>query len=249
MARVDRADGHRGLPPRERTVKIHLVCGALPEPLNGSAIAAYLRRETVKAQALTSKKPEEWQQLMDRVQNVCEACETELCLDLSEDQALEQLRDHVRNCDEDDEFMCNVKYIADVPLNATEFRQVMARVDRADGHRGLPPRERTVKIHLVCGALPEPLNGSAIAAYLRRETVKAQALTSKKPEEWQQLMDRVQNVCEACETELCLDLSEDQALEQLRDHVRNCDEDDEFMCNVKKEKEALWAPVPGPRTP
>ena len=32
-------------------------------------------------------------------------------------------------------------YVADIPLNATELQQVQARVDRADGHRGLPPSQ------------------------------------------------------------------------------------------------------------
>lgn len=128
-------------------------------------------------------------------------------------------------------------YIADVPLNATEFQQVKARVDRADGHRGLPPSERTVKVHLVCGALPESLNGSAIAAYLWRGVVGAQGQASKKPLEWEKLLSKVDDVVNLCSTELNLDAEEDTALEELWDHVRSCDdEDDDFMQAVKKHK-------------
>ena len=61
-------------------------------------------------------------------------------------------------CGEGTSFL-NVRhiYLGDVPQNATEFDQRVARVDRGNGHMGLPQGERTVRVHLAYGVLPEVL--------------------------------------------------------------------------------------------
>mmetsp|Transcript_16263 Transcript_16263/g.56744 ORF Transcript_16263/g.56744 Transcript_16263/m.56744 type:complete len:374 (+) Transcript_16263:899-2020(+) len=114
-------------------------------------------------------------------------------------------------------------YLLDAPANATEFEQRVARVDRGDGHFGLPVAERTVTVEIACAVLPGVLR-NPLGAWLWRELLGS--ATALPPSEWKALLQRVERIQEAFEKHLGIDPEDDDALSELRDVVKSWQEVD-----------------------
>jgi len=104
-------------------------------------------------------------------------------------------------------------YLGDVPQNATELEQRVARVDRGDGHRGLPRAERTVRVHMSCARLPAALK-TPLGSWLWRERVGTSPYP-RSPELWQRLVSRIAKHVEDVAS-LGVDPSDPECLVELK---------------------------------
>eukprot|EP00929_Paragymnodinium_shiwhaense_P101371 TRINITY_DN64411_c0_g1_i1.p1 TRINITY_DN64411_c0_g1~~TRINITY_DN64411_c0_g1_i1.p1 ORF type:complete len:2003 (-),score=462.44 TRINITY_DN64411_c0_g1_i1:77-6085(-) len=105
-------------------------------------------------------------------------------------------------------FAVRVLWLPDMPINATEFAQASARVDRANGHAGLEEHERKVSVRLVCGELPEALK-DPLAAFLWKASVRHGPRNARQPGEWQTLLQTLGDVQERLSAAYSVDTLEE----------------------------------------
>jgi len=113
-------------------------------------------------------------------------------------------------------------YLLDAPANATEFEQRIARVDRGDGHRGLPEHERTVEVEISCAMLPEVLR-SPLGSWVWRELMGS-AATAHSAQQWRSTLRRAEKVVRCFTRDLGISQSSSRCLFHLRDRIQELDE-------------------------
>lgn len=132
-------------------------------------------------------------------------------------------------------------YLLDVPATATEFEQRVARVDRGDGHKGLPKHERTVKVEMACAVMPEVLK-TPLGAWLWRELATA-GVQCRSPAAWRdEVLKRHTRMIETLQQTFDVDPEDSDGLLELRDGLRRLDADaDDSDVDVEVHKEEKTA--------
>jgi len=115
-------------------------------------------------------------------------------------------------------------YLLDAPANATEFEQRVARVDRGDGHRGLPADERTVEVEIACATLPEVLK-KPLGAWVWRSLINTKT-TARTPDSWSGVLRRTQKVVNQFTDKFGVDEDDEDALSDLQVRIQAWDESD-----------------------
>eukprot|EP00747_Dinoflagellata_sp_TGD_P000665 gnl/TRDRNA2_/TRDRNA2_100848_c1_seq1.p1 gnl/TRDRNA2_/TRDRNA2_100848_c1~~gnl/TRDRNA2_/TRDRNA2_100848_c1_seq1.p1 ORF type:complete len:590 (+),score=112.01 gnl/TRDRNA2_/TRDRNA2_100848_c1_seq1:162-1772(+) len=124
-------------------------------------------------------------------------------------------------------------YLADCPASASELSQYISRCDRGDGHAGLPPDERTVRVQMVCGKLPEDIGESSLRSFVWKELVDAQIRGQKgqRPDDWEKVMRKFQKTVQYFEDKFYIDIDDFDSLDELREQyvsLTECEDADPF---------------------
>jgi len=96
-------------------------------------------------------------------------------------------------------------------------------VDRGDGHRGLPPNERTVEVEIACATLAEVL-GNPLGAWVRRSLINTSAI-ARTPDSWRGVLRRTKKVVNEFTNKFVFSEDED-ALSYLQCRIQAWDEYD-----------------------
>jgi len=123
-------------------------------------------------------------------------------------------------------------YLLDAPANATELEQRIARVDRGDGHRGLPEHERTVEVEIACAMLPAVLR-SPLGSWVWRELMGS-AASACSPQQWKKNLQKTQEAVKCFTEDLSISRSSSRCLFHLRDRIQAMDEHSDNDSNVER---------------